>query len=104
MHFLSISLRALDDGFLQALKDELKHVHQASRDKLSALKAGVKAFGEDFASAQRQLAQVKEAESWSGEIRPRPTDIAARASAINRTVALCEVLERESNDLGKDLE
>lgn len=55
LHFLCLSLGANDPDFFQALKQSLSSVHEASKEKASALKSSIEAFGKDADSAEKQL-------------------------------------------------
>ncbi|CAE7566323.1 FH19 [Symbiodinium natans] len=55
LHFLCLSLGALDPDFFQALKQSLSSVHEASKEKASALKSSIEAFGKDADTAEKQL-------------------------------------------------
>lgn len=55
LHFLCLSLGANDPDFFQALKQSLSSVHEASKEKASALKSSIEAFGKDADTAEKQL-------------------------------------------------
>jgi len=47
LHFVCITLRSQDPGFLHSLRSGLSHTRQAAREKMSALEADISSFGSE---------------------------------------------------------
>jgi hypothetical protein len=94
MHFVCITMRqAHGENFIDDLKSDLRHIHGAAKENSATLKAGVNAFGKDFAFVRREKEQLKEGE-----------DTPSKAIAFARMSGLCEAMESENEELLKELD
>lgn len=87
MHFLCVTMRSRDLNFNRNLQESLKHTQEASREKVSLLKAGIELFNQ-----QTQLARY--------EMEHLAYDDVAR----EQMTVLTSTLECEAKELMKQLD
>jgi hypothetical protein len=89
MHFICLTMRSADSRSFEVMKQSLKHVHKASREKTSALQSGVEAFKNELELARRQSRLLKDDDN---------------ASAQERLAGLVETMEKERDELEGELQ
>lgn len=74
LHGLCLTMRTSGSGFLQELKDSLRHIHQASRERTNMLQADVRAFGENLRIIQQFVGSLPPEEEEREETEEAVTE------------------------------